>query len=538
MKRILCLLLVVLMVGALLVSCGDEKKPTNNGGNTGGGGGGGGGETTEKNWWDDTKYYDTTITIQLSTFDDQELSNGSSKYMKGPDAAIDSTEGFDLVQNEVLKRNDAAKAALGLKVKYTYLAKDWGAGISTAIKETEASKKTPDMYCDQMYDMAGLSYQNNIFTNILKYTQTNRQKIDGWKGGWFHITAANGYNVNLMKDMALSTDKQFLIASDYYMEVMRAMLVMPFNLGMYENHAVTTDKGAAQLYQLVKEGKWTWDQMATYAGVYNGTGAKASIKDDRMLMALSISGLSAVGFVYSSGFQNYKEDKGKYILDDQGCQEIVNAFKSASDISKNAAVACGDETRGQPAGINTCKEVFTSGHALFAGPTMLGAVEETSFQSMNNETNRLSILPMPKNTIRSTYNTTINTRARVGAISFHSANKEQISAWIQYCTEKSDVVKTAYFDTAMNSKFLAGSGASEMLDMVYKNVGDNKSMVLDHLIMYKDGTMEQYTWTKLILDEDFQGHASDINTQYQTAVQAKQTVLDAIMELWKVADAA
>ncbi len=552
MKRIICLLLVILMVGVLFVSCGDpsgdepstdpgttDVPSTGDGDGDGNDGNGDGGNdddpTPAAKWYDEVKFpQGTSITLQLSNVEDKELSCGCARYMQGPETVLDGDGGFEKVQNEVLKRNDAAKAALGLEVNYTYINKDWGQGISGAIIESEklGPGMTPDMYCDQMYDMAGLSYQHGIFSNILKYTQSKKAGVDGWKegAGYFHISSTNGYNVQLMNDMALTSNKQFLIASDYYVDVMRAMFVMPFNLEMYAGYAAPDDENAENLYKTVKDGKWTWDQMLTFAGVYNGSG-KASMDSERVLMALSVGGLPAMGIVYSSKFENFTYNNGVYTLS-ENCTEVVNAFKSAAEVARHNSVLCGEATRGDAPAVEKCKEVFTSGRALFAGPQMLGVVEEENFLKMS----KLSIVPVPKTKRTAEYNTAINTRARVGALSFNSPLKKETSAWIQYSTEKSDVVKKEYFEKAMNSKYLSGTGAEEMLDFIYKKVGSSKSMILDHLILYKDWDMQKHTWTSLIQKEDYQAHENDINTIYLTAVQAKQSVLNDIMVEWSKAD--
>ncbi len=559
MKRLLCLLMVILMVAALLVSCGGGGKdddgddgnntpPVTDNGNNGNenenqtpddGEDEGEDEIPEESWYDDVKFpKGTSITLQLSNLNDIELINGCQKYMEGPETQNDSGTGFEKVQNEVFKRNEAAKAALGLTVIYDYIAEDWGAGITTAIQQAEKSGNSPDMYCDMMYDMAGLTLQHEIFTNLLKYTQENKKNVLGWKegAGYFALDSENGYNETLMEDMALTDDKMFLLASDYYMDVMRAMFVMPFNATLYKDYVNTSDPDAKEFYALVQRGEWTWDKLLTFNTVYGGGSSKASVNDDRMLMALSVSGLSGNGIVYSTAFKtyDYNETTGVYTLK-SSCTELVNAFKAADKLSKENSIACGEATRGQPGGVEKCKEVFTSGRALFAGPQMLGVVEEAAYTQMEG----LSIVPVPKTARMADYNTAINTRARVGALSYNSSKQKETSAWIQYCTETSEAVRTEYFENAMKSNYLSGSsGASDMLNLIYNSIGDSKSMVIDHLLLFKDWqNLHQYTWSQMIQDSDFTKHATTIQNTYTSAVQAKQSVLDEIMVAWNASDA-
>ncbi len=540
MKKIISLLLVLLMVGAMVVSCG------------GGGGGGGEPDDTDKPpvddtpgeggdgeayWYEDVRFpKGTAITIQLSDLDDKELTTGGKRYMEGPGNEISNGQGFEKVQNEVYKRNKDAKSKLNLTVNYEYIAMEWGAGISSSIQTSERSGKAPDLYCDMMYDMAGLSLQHEIFTNIMRYTQED-EGADGWKegNGYFNIDDSTGYNKSLMLDMALTDDKMFLIASDYFVDVMRAMLVMPFNLDMYADYALPEgieDDNATMLYALVEDGGWTWSELLKYERVYSGSG-KASVSSDRMLMALSVSGLSSTGFVYSTAYKTYEYKKGVYTLKSE-CIDLVNAFKDADIVARSNAVACGEGTRGQPAGVEACKTIFTQGKALFAGPQMLGAVEEEAYTNM---VNRLSIVPVPKTSDLLDYNTAINTRARVGAVSWHSGNKKAVSAWVQYCSEKSGAVRTEYFTNAMNGKYLAGSGADGMLQLIYNSIGDSKSMVIDHMLLYKNwADLHDVTWTQMISAGDFQQHATTISNTYTNAVKAKQEVLDAVLVDWENSD--
>ncbi len=535
MKRLICLLLAALLVMTMFVSCfgpkddpgkddpgkdddGEDEDPP---------------VVVEKEWYEDVKFTDKTISLYLSNNADKELAPGCRKYMQGPESSLDpdapDATGFEKVQNEVLKRNDEAKATLGLNVSYEYSVADWGSAIGD-IREKEASAKNPDMYCNMMYDMGGLTTQN-VFSNILKYTQED-DGIDGWAegAGYLNIKRTKGYNIDLMKDMALTEDKQFLIASDYFLDVLRAMIVMPFNMDMYTNYANPTDANCEELYAMVENGEWTWDKLINFRNVYTDS-ANATLESNRALMALSVGGLSAIGLIYSTAFTNYTVQEGttvSYKLNEK-CDELTRIFAKAADIVNTKGVVCGPTTRGDDTGVLACKKMFTDGHALFAGPNMLGVIEETEFGNMT----QLSILPVPKVGPRDEHNTAINSRARVGALSYKSANKAETTAWIQFCTEKSAIVREEYFDKAMNNKYLAGSGAAEMLTFIYEHIGDNKSMILDNMIMASDWTIgHTNAWSQLIKADDFKGHANDIDTQYRSSVEAKQTVLNGIVTSW------
>ena len=555
--RLISLFLVLVMVFAMLVACGDDKKPNDDdededddkgSSNVGGGGGdlddaGDGGDVgtvPSSNWWD-TLAFDKTLNIMISNATDNELTPGGERYMKGPDMKQDESGSgggsFEKVQNAVYDRNRAAKKVLGVDLMYMYCDRTWGS-VAGDIREREYSGNgTADMYCDLMYDLVHLSVEMGMFSNLLKYTKKNSAKVDGYVGGYLDITAKKGYYTDLMSDMSLSNDKQFLVASDYYLDVLRAMLVMPFNLDMYIDRIDSTDINGENLYSLVDEGEWTWDMLMGMSNVYTGTG-NATLNDDNLLMALSVGGLSAVGMIYSTSFStfniDYVDDTVVYTLSQEARSTIDQLFQKAYAVVNTSGIVCDETTAGDVNGVIACKEAFTGGGALFAGPSMLGVIEEDAFQNMED---RLSILPVPKLSTDYEYNTAVTSRARVGAVGFHSANKVEMSALIQYMTENSAEVKDAYFDMVPVGKYMTGSGTKNMLTFIYNNIGSNKSMILDNLVLARNHEVGiEYLWSELIQENYFEGNANKVSELWNAAISAKQIVINDAIEDWYECD--
>ncbi len=484
------------------------------------------------NWYDNVDFDGATIEVQLSNLEDMSLFCGCQKYMQGPESLMDTSNGgYEKVYNEVLLRNEAARETLGLYVQYDYIARDWSTVIGY-ISDLEASGNGMDMYCDMMYDMAGLSYRNGVFANILKYTQDD-SGINGWTegAGYFKLTNENGYMVDLMKDMSLSDDKQFLIAGDYYMDVIRGMYVMPFNASLYTTYINPSDADCGDLYDAVSAGTWTWDALMAMNTIYLSD-APATIYSDYLLMALSVGGLSATGLIYSTAFKSYTvNSNGAYILN-ENAGDLVNIFRKAGELATTKGVATTPKTEQE--GVAQAQAKFTYGEALFAGPTLLSAVETPEFSEMD----QLSILPVPKLGKFVDYNTAISSRARVGALGFGSEKKKETSAWIQYCTENSYNVRAEYFDKAASSKYLSGTSETrEMLEFIYDHIDENKSMILDLMVLSNDWMVgSDYCWDRLIKGDAFTQYQNDLHSVYTEAITAKQDVLDDIMSSWATAD--
>jgi hypothetical protein len=519
----------------MLVACGD--KPTPDDGEVDDDGDIGGAPTS--NWWDNLDF-DKTLTIMISNAVDNELTPGGDSYMKGPDLKLDESGGsFEKVQNAVYDRNRAAKKNLGVELEYIYCKAVWGSVAGDIRNRENSGNGTADMYCDLMHDLVALSVEPGMFSNLWKYTTKDEAKLgkDNYVGGFLDIRAKNGYYVDFMNDMALSNDKMFLLASDYYLDVLRAMLVMPFNLQMYVDRIDSTDTNGESLYAMVEEGEWTWDKLMSMSSVYTGSG-NASLAEENLLMALACGGLSSIGLIYSTAFDAFEifydeDDHVVYTLNNEARSTIDQIFRKAAQVVNTSGVVCDESTRGDGEGVIACKEAFTSGKSLFAGPNMLGVIEEDGFQNME----RLSILPIPKLSTDYEYNTVINTRARVGAISFSSTLKKEMSALIQYMTEESEDVKDEYFNKAMTGKYLVGSGAGKILTMIYNSIGSNKYMILEGLVLARNNQVgTEYTWAELIKDSYFEGNANNVTSLWTSATNAKQTEINEAIVDWYTCD--
>lgn len=541
LTKVLCLMLVLVMVFAMAVACGkkDDSKP-NNGGNSGNNGGNGGttnpGETTEAKWYDSVDFGQKTLTIQLSNdAADPELP-ADVAYIQGPDK-ISETTGVDKVKNLVKERNrnvESKKNGINVKIDYKYTLvegySDRWSHVSSVIAQAErnySNSNKADLYIDLMYDMLGAACEKAVFDNILKYTKTD-SGVAGWVGGYFDIESYNGYNTALMSDMTLTEDRQVLIASDYFLDVLRAMLVLPFNLSMYTEYA-TDDADAAKLYQMVLDGKWTWDQLLSYNGVASSAGS-ATIDDSRILMAIANGGMMASGFLYSTDYTIYKQDGDKYTLKTT-CSELQQLFSKAGTLSGVRGIVM---LPGESAAVGESNRKFTSGEALFATVNMLGILETADFQGMAQGS--LSILPIPKLNENREYSTLTNSRARVGALSYHSTNQAAMSAYIQLSTEESGTVKNTYFDDAILGKYLAGSGASNILNMIYNRLGNAKNAIIENLILNRDWTIGKANCWSQLIKEDNMTQYQNISSMMAACVGAKQEVLNKAVEAWKTAD--
>ena len=542
MKRLLSLLLVLVMLClsvCMMVSCGGDPTPDPdpNQGQTGG--------NPDPpppppnpDKWDDVNFADRkgnplVLTMQLSEYSDGEMQTGAIKYMQGPgEPATES------VQNLVYERNVDAEDRLGVEVHYVYLNKGWSYIKSEIVLTERNGVDTPDLYCDMVYDMMGASIENGVFKNLYRYNLENTFGYsDGYyEGGYFDFQDKYGFYVDYMEDLSLTEDKQFLMASDYFLDVIRALLLLPFNIDLYTSLVNPNDPQAHQLYEVVRNYDWTWDYLKSMCSIYSG--GEESM-EQTLVMAIAHGGLSSVALVYSTQLDVYTAQTnadGKvtgYVMNAR-CPDLGTLFAKIKDLVDTNGIYT-DSTvlpEANREGINKCNNAFKNGTVLFATPTMMGALEEEVFQNMTDD---MGVLPLPKLYEGSAYSycSIINGVGKVGALGYHSENSEAMSAYIQYITEHSLSVLEAYYDDAMKNRYTNDTGSKDMLDLIYDSIGSQKTMIIEELLMNRDwGTMQPYTWHQLIKSNNYTGHASDISVQYESCWDRKNNLLREIFDAW------
>lgn len=499
------------------------------------------GDDDTGNWYDNVDFGGQTLVIQLSKDEADPELPAVKGYIEDLDKVLEGDTGVDKVKNAVGERNREVRSkrnGINVKIQYVYTVvegySDYWSHVAPVIKTAEsnyASSNKADLYIDLMYDMMNAACEKAVFDNLLKYTKENTENLDSYVGGYFDIQKFNGYNTALMDDMTMTSNRQVLLASDYFLDVIRSMLVLPFNLTIYQGY-VTDDPDAEKLYDMALDGDWTWDQLMTYAGVATNAG-QATIDDDKLLMAVANGGMMASGFLYSTDYTIYKQNGNTYTLK-TSCSELQQLFSKAATLAQTRGVVV---LKGESAAVTQANNKFVSGGALFATINMLGILETDDFQSMSGSSaGSLSVMPVPKLKKANDYSTLTNSRARVGALSYHSTNQVAMSAYIQLSTERSDTVKDTYFKDAVGGKYLAGSGANTVLTMIYDNLGNAKNAIIENLILSKDWNVgKDNCWAQLIKADNMTGN-QNIQSKMASCVSAKQTVLDKAVAAWAVAD--
>ncbi len=557
MKKLLSALLLLCMLALTLASCGGGKKETTP-------------ETTpptttppvtstmdpEVSEWESiaTEVKEISESLrsfkfELSTLVEESNSVKCKEYMQGPDSLEKATANIDKL---VYNRNKAATDALGVKISYGYGNYAWGAAAAKIQEQTNdaTNPDASDMFAYSMYDLV-MSCFNSSFRDLAS--------IQGSYFDW----EAEGWHPEVMSDMSFGRDKIYVMASDYFVELYRNLVILPFNMTMLDGAVAelgTILLPAGQslrdgetlsdyLFQLVLEGKWTWDVMiAMCEKIYidaNGDG-KEDVGDRMGIYMDYNGGVMAAACLYSTKIQCLSDGIGQT---GELAGKLVPTYPATGDAINQVFQAVGKVINAKGSYVftnppDTSLTWFSQGLGLTTGPATIAEIEHESIQTMEDV---FSLVPVPLITEGTTsdYNTYVSNSATLGAFNINSTKYLAMSAYIQHVTENSEEIKDEYLQTVMKFKNVDFNlGTSEMLDLVYANIQSVREMILDNVLrarkkdtIFNPAGLGDVRWHGLIKSGAYAMATGSVNggaflDKYEQIKGAKQKAMNELMIEW------
>ena len=171
---------------------------------------------------------------------------------------------------------------------------------------------------------------------------------------------------------------------------------------------------------------------------------------------------------------------------------------------------------------------FSENTLLFAGPTLLGALENDTFQQM---TYTYSVVPMPKADVNKDYNTIVHNTADVGAINVKTAPQKAIaiSAFLQHCTENSGNIREEFLQIVTKYRTTTyNQGTSRMLDLIYDSLANSRDKAIEDASMRKSGAR----FHGVMKDNGFIWGSADIVSWYESNRADKQAKIEELLNIW------
>ena len=485
---------------------------------------------------------DRQLKIECSVAKSAEKGSMNDIYVAGPDKVEDGVT--PVIEQMIYERNHNACDLLGTTVEYVFW--DYGFGkqaepIQTLVQGNAAD--APDLFVSMLNDL-NKALRNSVFKDVRSIP-----------GSFFDFETV-GWLKDWMESLSFSGDRAYILGSDYFLDIMRSLTALPFNITMMDANAgklagAIIDEGetlgeneelSTYFFDLVDKGEWTWDVLGKLSEAIwedsDGDGAD-SISDRLGIIADAYGGLHASSYIYSCGEEltevytiedpesDYKDKQWiKYAEDPTKLNRIFDAVKSVFEGQGSLATsyAFSGNSPDQP-GAAYHHTKFAAGELLFAGVCTLGTLEDETFQQM---TDLYSVVPLPKIAVERSYNTLINNQGDAGAINVNTNPRKAkvLSAFIQYCTENSPAIRNQFMQIVMKYKVTTyNQGTSRMLDIIYDGILYGRDYVVD-------GENEEPRWHREMMSQRFVAGADFIATLYESKRAKKQQILDKLMEKW------
>ena len=423
-----------------------------------------------------------------------ELTSGTKRYLAG------ETNDNEDIDKSVDERNALAEKDTKVGVTYTYWPDDtdhrWGKNIDliyTAVNTNASS--SADMYSVFVYDMVGAMLKG-CFANAITTTRGNN---------YFRFTESDyngmvndeGYMYEYMTSLTLSSKKMYLIASDYFTDLVRAFFVVPVNIKLLTENAATITGDAdgdtvtgtyADLIWLVENRQWNYELLKAYCDevVTENENGAVDLEGIVGFAISSASGLSSSGLLYTTPITiinrmgtsltdyQYSYPESNAQLTDF-CVKLDNLMKSEGAF----AYAGG----GALESLDQIRQAFANNHVLFGGVICVGSLEDEVYQKMRGA-GGFGVVPVPlysdtytdnKGVEQETpYLTQIHNLGRIGGIAANTTKFSQCSAFLNYVSTNSSEILDEYYNWKLSVGAAGGTvaaGANEkMLKMIRTNV--------------------------------------------------------------------
>ena len=469
-------------------------------------------------------------------------------YLAGPDSVEDGVT--PEIEVMVYDRNRAADQLLGTTIEYEYWDEYYqqqAPKIDLVIKGNAAD--AADLFVCLLYDL-NLELLNGAFKDIRSLP------------GSFFDFDAKGWLTTWMENMSLTGDRAYILGSDFFLELLRSVSIMPFNMDLMNENAAKLSEAiigdddplavgeelTTRFFDMVEMGGWTYEvlgKLCEAIWVDTDGNEQDSVYDQLGIIADEYGGKSAVGFIYSCGSpltevytvsdpssKYYNKQWIKYAdnSEDAGLNAIFEAVKGVFEGkgSLSTSYTFSGATPDKPGKAYHHKK-FAQNELLFLGVGLLGDLEDDTIQTM---TSLYSVVPCPKVTTEQEYNSIIDNTGDAGAINVNSNPRKAkvLSAYVQYCTEKSGDIREQFLQIVTKYKTTTyNQGTDRMLEIIYDGILYGRDKSVDDLFGVSN---RDARWHDLMKHEHHEGGADFITTQYESYRALKQSLLDKNLETW------
>lgn len=410
---------------------------------------------TESDPFANVNYNDRPFRILTST-NAASAGMGNSNYLIEGEKLASPT----VLNDAVMARNAVVEEKLGVKLEFTQESL-WHPNVATHFRNLASSGLDEfDLVINDLYPFANLSIEG-CFQNVYDPSFTG-----------FDFENKSYWYKEYMDDLCLVEGYQFMLAGDYFIDILRSAHLLLFNKSMYDkSHG---DGSSNAVYEWVLNYEWTYEKFLemltdTYADL-NNNGTKDY--GDRFGFSVIMLQGSVIGFSVSAA--------PTFVIRDETGAPVISLDEDdrAADLTDWMTKIYNHEcsSLGFTKDANILSD-FTNRLSLICDYQRLGSLENEILNNMQDEP---GVLPYPMlYASDKQYNTATHDTTELGAIlkTSPAANREFISTVIQVLNrETANILMPKYYVEALQIRYVTDPYASKMVQIIHDNIRHSFSL--------------------------------------------------------------
>ena len=445
-KKLLSLALALIMllsVTAVFSACGETQEGPDVG-QTGNGSINAEDESAEEDHrFDGVNYNGREFRIYTST-NISTMGKGNSNFL------IEGTGETDggLVNDAVLERNIQVEDLLGVELAFTQIDLNYDKVAGDIRRFTTSGTDEFDLVINDIYAYAELLIEGN-FRNVLD----DDCVFDFDRPYWYK---------DYMDDLRLMDGYQYVLAGDYFIDILRDAHLLLLNKQIYLDHY---NRSADELYDVVTNFEWTYEKMnEIITDMYtdknlNGTKDKG---DQFGFMEPEFWG-GSIPFSVSGNptFISRDEDGVPTVVLHEGdrANQLANAMSTLFNNESASVNLTGDVD---------LLTAFTQDECLIVGYQRLGSLENAILRQMEGDA---AVLPYPMLFASDKkYTTSAHDTTEMGAILATSTDLAFISTVVEVLNrETSKILIPVYYKECLQVQCVDDEKAAAIIDIIHDN---------------------------------------------------------------------
>lgn len=440
MKKLLCLLLAALMLLSL-VACGENTDdPAVN-------------ESKEQDTVNEVETADQNYVCDLPSdlnYNGETIGILYADVNNKGDELVSEEYGLGVVSDAVYERNLAVQEWLKVEFEF-YPETDATLVVNSQTLDIQSGQGDYDLIANGTY----LSVQPALEGKYINLTPL--ENIDTSKHYW-----TQGYN-----DMVTFTDEdmQFLASGPIAISMFRFMYLTLYNKTLF------TDNQIPDLYETVKEGKWTLDyQYSIVKDHYVDKDGNSKASEGDFYGFVTGDTISVDPYMVAADIHMITKDAdtGDLMFNSEALANLSDLCDKVQLLYNDASTYVYKGATMDDVPYNYIIEHFTDGNALMV--TTMFLKMETNFESLAALS--YGIAPMPKfSEIQKSYYSYVQDQVTCFGISSvvgDTERQEMLAAVLEAMAYHSyKLVRPAYYETALSDRYMQDPQSKEVLDTIF-----------------------------------------------------------------------